>query len=137
MCSWDSVALVQEFLIEELARRAFEITAKSNRDIISYNDIGGLGSALFLGQIVEACKCVPLARHTSSSTRLFGCAASAVSQWPAAVFLQDIVPKRMPLSELIKRLRDTEQRQNGSHGPQPSFTIPAWKPARNLVNANE
>ena len=47
-------------------------------------------------------------------SKVFGCAASAVSQWPAAVFLQDIVPKRMPLSELIKRLRDTEQRQNGS-----------------------
>ena len=31
---------MQEFLIEELARRAFDITAKSNRDIISYNDIG-------------------------------------------------------------------------------------------------
>ena len=33
--------LAQEFLIEELARRAFEVTAKSNRDMISYNDIGG------------------------------------------------------------------------------------------------
>ena len=43
----------------------------------------------------------------------FGYAATAVSEWPAAIFLQDIVPKRMPLSELIKRLRDTEQRQNG------------------------
>ena len=31
---------MQEFLIEELARRAFDITAKSNRDMISYNDIG-------------------------------------------------------------------------------------------------
>lgn len=31
---------MQEFLIEELARRAFEVTAKSNRDMISYNDIG-------------------------------------------------------------------------------------------------
>lgn len=47
----------------------------------------------------------------------FGYAATAVSEWPAAIFLQDIVPKRMPLSELIKRLRDTEQRQNGEDAP--------------------
>ncbi len=38
--SQSGVCYVQEFLIEELARRAFDITAKSNRDIISYNDIG-------------------------------------------------------------------------------------------------
>ena len=35
---WSPV--LQEFLIEELARRAFDITAKSNRDMISYTDIG-------------------------------------------------------------------------------------------------
>ncbi len=33
--------MLQEFLIEELAKRAFAITAKSNRDIISYSDVGG------------------------------------------------------------------------------------------------
>ncbi|CAL5223848.1 g6431 [Coccomyxa viridis] len=86
-----AAARATEFLIEELARRAFDITAKSNRDIISYNDI-----------------------------------ATAVSEWPAAIFLQDIVPKRMPLSELIKRLRDTEQRQNSD----------AQKPAAALANGN-
>ena len=32
--------MLQEFLIEELAKRAFDITAKSNRDIISYSDVG-------------------------------------------------------------------------------------------------
>lgn len=45
-----------------------------------------------------------------------------MAEWPAAIFLQDIVPKRMPLSELIKRLRDTEQRQNGSQTYPLSFT---------------
>ena len=35
---WSCV--LQEFLIEELARRAFDITAKSNRDMISYTDVG-------------------------------------------------------------------------------------------------
>ena len=35
---WSPV--LQEFLIEELARRAFDITAKSNRDMISYTDVG-------------------------------------------------------------------------------------------------
>ena len=38
MSGWSSV--LQEFLIEELARRAFDITAKSNRDMISYTDVG-------------------------------------------------------------------------------------------------
>ena len=33
-------SVLQEFLIEELARRAFDITAKSNRDMISYTDVG-------------------------------------------------------------------------------------------------
>ena len=32
--------MLQEFLIEELAKRAFDITARSNRDIISYSDVG-------------------------------------------------------------------------------------------------
>ncbi|CAK0738837.1 hypothetical protein CVIRNUC_001100 [Coccomyxa viridis] len=73
-----AAARATEFLIEELARRAFDITAKSNRDMISYTDV-----------------------------------ATAVAEWPAAIFLQDIVPKRMPLSELIKRLRATEPGQNG------------------------
>ena len=35
---WSHV--LQEFLIEELARRAFDLTAKSNRDMISYTDVG-------------------------------------------------------------------------------------------------
>jgi len=48
------------------------------------------------------------------TNNIYDCAAMAVSEWPAAIFLQDIVPKRMPLSDLIKRLRDTEQPQNGT-----------------------
>ena len=47
-----------------------------------------------------------------------------MAEWPAAIFLQDIVPKRMPLSELIKRLRDTEQRQNGTGAPLHKQTLP-------------
>ncbi|CAL8463458.1 g2992 [Coccomyxa elongata] len=65
-----AAARATEYLIEEMAARAFQFTLADNRDTISYGDV-----------------------------------AKSVSQWAATEFLRDIVPQRIPLSEIIKRLR--------------------------------
>ena len=54
-----SAVILQEFLIEELAKRAFDITAKSNRDIISYSDVGEcmLHSTILLLLLLSSTAC--------------------------------------------------------------------------------
>ncbi|EIE27521.1 hypothetical protein COCSUDRAFT_52190 [Coccomyxa subellipsoidea C-169] len=47
----------------------------------------------------------------------YGDVATSVSQWAATEFLRDIVPQRVPLSEIIKRLRTSnEQSQAAGNG---------------------
>lgn len=194
-CAWalkGSAVVLQEFLIEELAKRAFDITAKSNRDIISYIDVGEcmmhstilllillsstaccIFAILMLASFLQRRQCQSGLRQCSSwvrpvlhlvspapsitrITRYYHKECSAMylplpslqPPWLCGLCLlveqvirevvelelantstsitkiqylvTDIVPKRIPLSELIKRLREAQGGQNGMFPHTPS-----------------
>ncbi len=45
---------MQEYLIEEMAARAFQLTLAENRDTISYGDVGKLGKSAVSNRVLDA-----------------------------------------------------------------------------------